>query len=397
MKLPTLLLVIIGMIATQVSVTEAEAILIIIIHDVEYNTSSRITGMLKDGPSISYKLNNWPLPSRQDSPNDLSQSGDHYDMREQCIGSEAEIQILKDAMERTVKYVERHVGNIFSFDAHVGLQVLEGEHAYAKKRGQSNSTLPARVKPLIEQINTQAIIAINDKLTKQAAKIITKHENLFARDFSDWKNPDILVKRRSDFPNVGQDPETVWITLNTQCIAALLNNCDVPYTCERTYLKDQPQSQYMLTHQALYLLFARKTNCDTKRPELFGNVDSSLESQCGKMLLEAELLAQNAFPAWGKDLFAEYVFICGQAGYPNFLRKDWIQEILSWQSKSEYGCFLNPELNADYRTTEVRILREETEQEREIGVKSEEICYSHLTSTSLSALAMRLGCILDNC
>lgn len=47
-------------------------------------------------------------------------------MREQCIGSEAEIQILKDAMERTVKYVERHVGNIFSFDAHVGLQVLEG-------------------------------------------------------------------------------------------------------------------------------------------------------------------------------------------------------------------------------------------------------------------------------
>lgn len=91
-----------------------------------------------------------------------------------------------------------------------------------------------------------------------AAKIITKHENLFARDFSDWKNPDILVKRRSDFPNVGQDPETVWITLNTQCIAALLNNCDVPYTCERTYLKDQPQSQYMLTHQALYLLFARK-------------------------------------------------------------------------------------------------------------------------------------------
>lgn len=54
---------------------------------------------------------------------------------------------------------------------------------------------------------------------------------------------------------VGEDVETLLGVLNEQCFGALLPGCEVPTVCSRTFLDPNLESQYMLTHQALFLFF----------------------------------------------------------------------------------------------------------------------------------------------
>lgn len=86
-------------------------------------------------------------------------------------------------------------------------------------------------------------------------------KDLFTRcELSDWKSEQVLHQKESRNFMSGNDPEVVWSPLNLQCQAALVSECDVPYACRRTFMDPEPQSQYMLTHQALYLLFAKKVS-----------------------------------------------------------------------------------------------------------------------------------------
>lgn len=38
-----------------------------------------------------------------------------------------------------------------------------------------------------------------------------------------------------------------------------------------------------------------------------------------------------------KDLFMEQMFLCSFVGFDDFMKNDWIAEVLKWQLKS--GCF----------------------------------------------------------
>jgi hypothetical protein len=90
------------------------------------------------------------------------------------------------------------------------------------------------------------------------------------------------------------------------------------------------------------------------------------------------------------------VLMGGLAGYPNFLRSEWIHKILSWQSRSDYGCFLNGGMKK-YNTTEIGIPRKQTPAELEKNIEPEETCLVHHTATALGALAVKLEFLHDKC
>ncbi|OXA62173.1 UPF0764 protein C16orf89 [Folsomia candida] len=339
--------------------------------------------VLRDRPSFNEKLQKW-TPELQRKT--LAEAPSTEEM---CSDAETEKLALKDAIQRAVNFYEAHVSELNTLDAAVGLQVVQGISQHLEDRG-----LTHLLSALITDIVKKAIAAMSNPVDREGAitAMNATYSPFSGQNFPGWSPHEIIAQQSAAFPSVGDDPEIVWGRLNSACFVSLMNSCEVPTLCRNTYLDPEPQSQYMLTHQVLYRLMARSLSCDIKHRKLFIENEENLELLCAKMYAEAEMLAEYGFPVWGRDLFSEYVFISGLAGFPNLLRTDWTQEIASWQSKSEFGCFVNPDFER-YFSTEVEIQREQTSTYEETS----ETCLTHFTSTSLSALAIKLGWLSDNC
>lgn len=83
-------------------------------------------------------------------------------------------------------------------------------------------------------------------------------------------------------------------------------------------------------------------------------------------------------------------------GYTNFLREDWLDRILSWQSKSDSGCFIqDPSYPAGVLSTDVPFKRRATQNELFEGVQPNEKCLPHLTAVGLTALSVYWDYLMD--
>jgi hypothetical protein len=103
-------------------------------------------------------------------------------------------------------------------------------------------------------------------------------------------------------------------------------------------------------------------------------------------------------------------------GYPNFLRQDWLYQILSWQSKRKSGCFLDPRVEVNNVAMLVKLYRQNQQkfhdmiqmnrfkltsrQKRSdafLRQANNENCSVHFTAVGISALAMHLRYFFQNC
>lgn len=72
--------------------------------------------------------------------------------------------------------------------------------------------------------------------------------------------------------------------------------------------------------------------------------------------------------------------------------------MLSWQSKSEHGCFTDKNIESDFVLSDQGIPRRVTKTEKEVGIMSSgETCLPHFTSVALSALAVTWDYLEENC
>lgn len=100
----------------------------------------------------------------------------------------------------------------------------------------------------------------------------------------------------------------------------------------------------------------------------------------------------------GNDLRSKIpVGFCGYLGYTNFLRGDWLQRILSWQSESESGCFVEDPLTpVGLISTDMGFSRKATRKELEQGISQpNEKCLPHLTAVSLTAVTAFWDYLMD--
>lgn len=69
------------------------------------------------------------------------------------------------------------------------------------------------------------------------------------------------------------------------------------------------------------------------------NFDKIFLNVCSAVFVETNFIARKMnYLAAFRDLFMEQIFFCGFLGFSEFLRKDYLTTIMSWQSSS--GCFL---------------------------------------------------------
>ena len=108
------------------------------------------------------------------------------------------------------------------------------------------------------------------------------------------------------------------------------------------------------------------------------------------------------------------VTVCSLAGYQQFLKRQWLQKILSWQNADEeLGCFIDffgkPEVEAqsgggiaessrvNSKVTKTAFSLRRRKRADEVLKFGETQCSVHFTAVSLSALAMHLRYFADTC
>lgn len=85
-------------------------------------------------------------------------------------------------------------------------------------------------------------------------------------------------------------------------------------------------------------------------------------------------------------------------GYTNFLREDWLLRILSWQSKSENGCFIKDPLSPiGLLSTDMGFKRKATKKELEQGItQPKEKCLPHLTAVAMTVVSVYYDYFMDS-
>ncbi|CAL8128936.1 unnamed protein product [Orchesella dallaii] len=212
-----------------------------------------------------------------------------------------------------------------------------------------------------------------------------------------WKSANIVNQRAMNVSKVGHEPEYMWGSIKEGCLSALIVNCEMPHVCEKTLGAETPESQYFLAHQLMYrILMNQMSDCFPKKNFINEEVNHQL---CAKMYREAELVDKLNYPEIHRHLFGEYVGFCGFMGYPNFLREDWLESLLSWQSRSEYGCFtynLSPESSYEFKESYF-LERLSTPSEIEKGILPKETCAFPTTTVGLLTLAIHWDYMEENC
>ncbi|CAL8068294.1 unnamed protein product [Orchesella dallaii] len=213
---------------------------------------------------------------------------------------------------------------------------------------------------------------------------------------NNWKSANIIDKiRSSSVAPIGQEKEYTVSVLNGHCQVALLTACQVPHVCEKTLYDPVPRSQYYLAHQILQRIFTEQSDCPEAKQFLSEEINDQL---CSKMYQEAQLISEMGYPQALRDIFVEHVALCGFLRYPNFFREDWIKNIVSWQSESEYGCFVHDKGYLQrFWTSDAPITRRSSPEEKRKGLMPDEECLPHLTVYALSALAMSWDYMEENC
>jgi len=103
-------------------------------------------------------------------------------------------------------------------------------------------------------------------------------------------------------------------------------------------------------------------------------------------------------------------------GYPNFMKQEWLRQILSWQSRRRSGCFLDQRVEVSNVAQLLRLYRQNQQkfhdmiqmqnfkvtsrQKRSdayLRQGSNENCSVHFTAVGVSALALHLRYFFDTC
>ncbi|KAJ7305699.1 hypothetical protein JRQ81_010065 [Phrynocephalus forsythii] len=191
--------------------------------------------------------------------------------------------------------------------------------------------LEAKVSDLIEKAR-HAVERNNPHYYKAFAPVL-------APDF--WKMPRQWQSLNTSVAFVPTSGACLELPESDVCLSAILGtledsvgSCLVTEKC-RTLETQTHCSDYSLSHQLLYFLFAEMQGC---LDPIFLNTGYYKNVFCQLMMqhnLQAE--RQSHLTSLG-DLFTENIVFCGIAGFSEFYKPAWLDFILSWQKPGK-GCF----------------------------------------------------------
>jgi hypothetical protein len=275
-----------------------------------------------------------------------------------CQYDGEDLKTLGDAVERALNFFEANLDALV-LDAAVGTRSLQSQLASALRL---HPLLPPPIRDQLRHLEVRG-----GRLTERIAQKISTsprvsyNEKLHTLPWvttpglwewpvgGRWEESRELPALKSMGLNASalllQSRETIEEKQSDACIFQLFNcgQQKMSEECRRLFVEGE-QSLYSLTHQVIYTLFAEKNKCynSLRTSEALRAYQKKL---CSKVWVEANAIWESGTPPHFSDLFVEQIAICGMAGFPNFLRRDWLLQILQWQSKRKSGCFVDPRLS----------------------------------------------------
>ncbi|KAK7485388.1 hypothetical protein BaRGS_00023336, partial [Batillaria attramentaria] len=174
-----------------------------------------------------------------------------------------------------------------------------------------------------------------------------------------------------------------------------IEKCNVTKACW-DMMTQEGRARYSVTHQTLYFIMMQKTGCveDVER-QVGVKIEDIEDRMCGSIYNEARKEAEGErVEEMTQDLFLEQVLVCGCLGYEDFLRRDWIEMVLRWQTGT--GCFtikdpalLAMEKDVSALVEEERKLMNDLKQE----AKMIEEQHGHRSRNLLREKMMHDGCL----
>ncbi|CAL8069380.1 unnamed protein product [Orchesella dallaii] len=295
-------------------------------------------------------------------------------------------QKIKNAIEKVLKFYGSHEDLVLKQSRDLpGLSFLVGvDDKYGKQ--------------------LQAAYNISSWLTRTCNQLTSNKNDFCAKSIktwkqsgaNKWKSKDVIDSIiTSSVDAAGEEKDYAWSVLNGHCQHALLLKCEVPYICEKILYDPIPKSQYLLAKQMLQRILTEQSDCPEAKKLLSKEVNDQL---CSKMYQEAQLISEMSYPHVLRELFVNYVAFCGYLRYPNFFRQDWIENMITWQSESEYGCLVDDKgYKQNFMNYDGPIARRSSPEEKEKGLVPDEMCLPHLTTFALAAYSMSWDYIEENC
>ncbi|XP_013392359.1 uncharacterized protein LOC106160335 isoform X1 [Lingula anatina] len=272
---------------------------------------------------------------------------------------------LLSGIEKAVSYYQTSYKEM-NLDGIFGLRVVEGQIALLIDE-IDDQKLKIQNKKVLERL--RKIKADATYASKEAIPYLEKGDGEYYRSMKylvgeQWsifhrhrKLDPNLKWVKSDLERIKEERKKQNISIKTideersdKCMKELFGSdtqkpCQVSDEC-MYMITAKGLKDYLLTHQLLFTLLGEKVGCISKINEWLhahgeprGINQLQLEF-CTNNYYEVkesiELMKGKIWPIQ-QDIFLEEEFVCPSMGFIQFLRRDWLQQILTWQKPN--GCF----------------------------------------------------------
>ncbi|NXC38281.1 CP089 protein, partial [Penelope pileata] len=288
------------------------------------------------------------------------------------------------ALEKATVFMENRYQDI-NLDAVLGFRVLQGylkealekwpsEHELLAQRARVE-TVAKKLSSLLEKA-THSLEQNDPKYFKEFAPILGPHFWVFPHS---WNQTDISLAYTS-FGSAECFTEKTSDTCFTYLLGTRKENgksCVVTRTC-RKIMTEPGCSDYSLSHQLLYFIFADMKGCSDR---LFLSTQYYKNIFCASMMKINLEIESNGFNVSSRDLFMENIMLCGMSGFSDFYKLRWLEKILTWQMPTE-GCFGKDSERSSGVEDQTKLLRRVKRREKIFA----DGCSSHYTAVAVGSL-----------
>ncbi|XP_078675575.1 UPF0764 protein C16orf89 homolog [Branchiostoma floridae x Branchiostoma belcheri] len=330
-----------------------------------------------------------------------------------------------DSIDRIVNYYADNYQDM-NVDGIFGLRALEGQLLMIReeyeqgRRLRLDRTTADHIKELSMKASGVGNMAI-PHLQDMDPEYFRQFKYIVARPWKmrhTYRKADLSMAARQTNRRRGGDQLTE--EKSDKCMTGLLGSGDVERPCtvddECWRLMSAPgKASYYLTHQLLFFVLGEQLGCKdeldalARKHSIAGGVQELEHRFCSSMLGEVEAVVRRGLKPSEQDIFMEQIFTCGIMGYYEFMRKPWLDMILTWQDAS--GCFRKDEgeVGSDEEEDDEaanRVIRKQDKQmqgglfpppkRRLLAEKAlKDGCLSHKTAVGAGALAAFLHYLVD--
>ncbi|XP_040539210.1 UPF0764 protein C16orf89 homolog isoform X1 [Gallus gallus] len=305
-----------------------------------------------------------------------------------CLKTEPDVRSsIIPVLEKVTVFMENRYQDI-NLDAVLGFRVLQGylkgalekwplEHELLAQRAQVESMIK-KLSSLLEKA-THSLVQNDPEYFKEFAPILGPHFWIFPHS---WNQTDPLMAY-SSFGSTNCFTEKMSDACFTYLLGTWKENgksCIVTSACRNTMTKPAC-SNYCLSHQLLYFIFADVKGCSD---HLFLKTQDYKNMFCASMMKINLEIEHNGFNISSRDLFMENIMLCGMSGFSDFYKLRWLEKILTWQMPKE-GCFGEPSKELEHSSAvedQKQLLRRVKRREKMFA----DGCSSHHTAVAAGSL-----------